>query len=239
MSFSANDSGPDYLAPVPDNEEIGKRIREVRGDLSQSAFASRLGGLTRGAVGNWELGKGIKRENLQLIADKFRISFEWLASGRGSKVPVRKNTDEIPNAFVDDSAVESGALIPLYGHAVGGIDGQFVLNGNHLDDILAPPGLSPLNGAYAVTCAGSSMEPRFFDGETVFVDPTRRVRRGDFVVAQIHNPQEGEPPLAYIKRFLRHTDQELVLEQYNPPKELRFEHGMVESVHFIAASRFL
>ena len=114
-----------------------------------------------------------------------------------------------------------------------GPTGNFILNGNKLDDILAPPGLSPVRGAYAVTCAGESMEPRYFDGETVFVDPMRRVRRGDFVVAQIANPNEGNPPLAYIKRFVRHNDAELILEQFNPAKELRFPHDTVVSVHYI------
>jgi phage repressor protein C with HTH and peptisase S24 domain len=244
MSFGADDDGPDYLAAVPDNADIGKRIRELReglpGKVSQYDFAKRLGKTTRGAVGNWERGLGIKRENLLAIADTFGISVEWLATGSGpqesSKGP---SASETPNAFVRDKVTKKGALIPLYGHAVGGVDGEFVLNGNKLDEILAPPDLSPVNGAYAVTCAGESMEPRFFDGETVFVAPGHRVRRGDFVVAQIKNPHEGSAPLAYIKRFVRRNDAELILEQYNPVKELRFAGEDVVSVHFIAAQEWL
>lgn len=239
MSFEESDDGPDYLAPMPDNLGIGKRIKQVRqlrGDLSQSEFASKLGKTTRGAVGNWERGLGIKRENLQAISDKFSVSFEWLASGRGTAEQpngLLTDTPNQPNAIVRDKIASKGEYIPLYGHAVGGVDGEFILNGNKLDDILAPPGLSPAHGAYAVTVAGESMEPRYFDGETVFVDPLMRVRRGDFVVAQIKNPNEGAPPLAFIKRFVRHNDTELVLEQFNPAKELRFAHGDVHSVHYI------
>lgn len=77
------------------------------------------------------------------------------------------------------------------------------------------------------------MEPRYFDGETIYVDPQKRVTRGDFVVAQIQNPNEGSPPLAYIKRFVRRNDKELVLEQYNPAKEISFPHQAVVSVHYI------
>jgi transcriptional regulator with XRE-family HTH domain len=64
--------------------EIGNRIVQMRKELDITGLdlAKRLG-VTRGAVGNWELGKGIKRENLQLIADKYKISFDWLATGRG------------------------------------------------------------------------------------------------------------------------------------------------------------
>lgn len=146
---------------------------------------------------------------------------------------VPSNVSEKPNAIIGDKLSQSGEYIPLYGHAIGGVDGEFPLNGNRLDHILAPPGLTVARGAYAVTCAGESMEPRYFDGETVFVDPEMRVRRGDFVVAQIANPEEGSPPLAYIKRFVRHNDKELILEQFNPAKELRFPHASVVSVHFI------
>lgn len=230
---------------MPESVEIGKRIklvRERRGELSQSQFASKLGKVTRGAVGNWERGEGIKRDNLQLIADQFAVSFEWLATGRGdmdTRLGKKPDGQDTPNAVIGDKLANRGEYIPLYGHAVGGLDGEFVLNGNKLDDITAPPDLSPANGAYAVACAGESMEPRYFDGEIVFVDPTHRVRRGDFVVAQIRNPNEGNPPLAYIKRFIRHNDAELILEQYNPAKELRFPHSDVVSVHFIAASRFV
>lgn len=140
---------------------------------------------------------------------------------------------ELPNAIVRDKLSGEAEYIPLYGHAVGGVDGEFILNGNVLDHILAPPGLSMARGAYAVTCAGESMEPRYFDGETVFVDPVMRVRKGDFVVAQIKNMNEGSAPLAFIKRFVRHNDAELILEQFNPAKELRFPHADVVSVHYI------
>lgn len=66
----------------------GKRISFLRKHVvadvrSQEEFAKKLG-VTRGAVGNWELGKGISRENLQKIALTFNASFEWLATGTGS-----------------------------------------------------------------------------------------------------------------------------------------------------------
>jgi phage repressor protein C with HTH and peptisase S24 domain len=237
MSFEESDSDPYYARKMAeDGEQIGKRIkhvREIRGGISQAEFAARLGRTTRGAVGNWERGQGIKRANILAIAAKFDVSVEWLAAGKGEPDAKASSLNEKPNAIVGDKLSEQGEYIPLYGHAVGGVDGEFVLNGNKLDEILSPPGLSRARGAYAVTCAGESMEPRYFDGETVFVDPKRRVSRGDFVVAQIKHPDEGPAPLAYIKRFVRHNDKELVLEQFNPAKELRFPHDTVVSVHYI------
>jgi transcriptional regulator with XRE-family HTH domain len=141
------------------------------------------------------------------------------------------------NATIHGKTTGPGARIALYGQAVGGLDGEFVLNeGNKLADITAPPALASVSGAYAVSCSGDSMEPRYFDGEVCYVHPKRRPVRGDFVVAQIHNPNDSNPPLAYIKRLVRYSEGGLVLEQFNPPKELRFERTQVISLHVIVAS---
>lgn len=234
MSFGEGDSPAVYAYAVGDSGEIGlriKRLREARGPMTQAEFAKPLN-VTRGAVGNWERGEGIKRENLVQIANTFKASVQWLSTGQGPMNVTTSNPHEPVNAIVGDKLAETGKYIPLYGQAVAGVDGEFILNGNELDRILAPPSLTPVRGAYAVTVASDSMEPRYYDGETVFIDPTRRVHRGDFVVAQVQLEENG-PLLAYVKRFVRHNANELVLSQFNPAKELRFPHKCVVSVHFI------
>ncbi len=69
-------------------ERLTERIRRVRklAGLTQAEFARALG-VTRGAVGNWERGLGINRENLARIAEKTGASFDWLATGRGEEPP--------------------------------------------------------------------------------------------------------------------------------------------------------
>jgi phage repressor protein C with HTH and peptisase S24 domain len=202
-------------------------------ELTQEEFARKLGNVTRGAVGNWERDEGIKTDNLVLISKTFGVDLAWL-SGTTEKASHNNVISTIAptNATVGDNVSLTFDKIPLYGHAVGGEDGEFVLNGTTLDHILAPPSISADKGAYAVTIVGDSMAPRYEDGETVFVDPTRRVVRGNYVIAQIQLSEDG-PLLAYVKRFVRHNSAELVLEQFNPAKELRFEHDKVVSVHYI------
>lgn len=134
------------------------------------------------------------------------------------------------NARLGDTLVDLQSKIPVYGQAVGGMDGEFVMNGDRLDDVFSPPSLSSVVGAYAVFVSGESMEPRYFNGEIVYVNPAKRVRRGDFVVAQIQS-DEHAPRLAYVKRFVRWNSSELVLAQYNPVRDLRFEASQVVSVH--------
>jgi phage repressor protein C with HTH and peptisase S24 domain len=226
----------------PDTERAA-RIKRLRKDIlgkTQDELAQLLSQqgrvVTRGAVGNWELGKEVGIESLSALANVAHVSIEWLISGKGE--PQRPDTGpngHEPNARILGEVSGESRLIPVYGQAVGGVDGEFEMNGNILYEVMAPPQISEIRKAYAVCVSGDSMEPRYFDGEIAFVDPSRRVRRGDFVVAQIQ-AEEHSPKRAFIKRFVRQNSEELVLEQYNPPKELRFSSSEVQSVHYIALS---
>jgi len=122
--------------------------------------------------------------------------------------------------------------IPVYGHSVGGKDGEFILTGNEVSEVLAPPGLSHVQNAYAVYVVGDSMEPRYFAGETVFVNPRLPISRGAFVVAQISSAHDTVPH-AYVKRFVSQDTKRLRLEQYNPKKVLEFPMSAVVSLHRI------
>lgn len=71
-------------------DTVGKRLKHLRRliGMTQEEFASALsphveGGITRGAVGNWELNKGIKTENLVLISEVTGVALDWLAVGKG------------------------------------------------------------------------------------------------------------------------------------------------------------
>ena len=224
--------------------ERGARIRHVRTEIlnlrSQEQFAALLSEhgkpVTRGAVGNWEQGKEIGLESLTAISQVANVNLEWLAFDRGDVQPLTNQEYLEPsNASVTGERASRGTIIPLYGAAVGGENGEFVMNGNKFDEIFAPPSLSGVSDAYAVRVVGSSMEPRYEDDETVFVNPKRKVVRGNYVVAQIH-VDENESPLAYIKRLVSYTTEKLVLEQFNPPKLLEFDGAKVKSVHYVLKS---
>jgi phage repressor protein C with HTH and peptisase S24 domain len=135
--------------------------------------------------------------------------------------------------------VRFAGKIPLYGQAEGGADGQFPLNGSLITEIDAPPPLAGVAGAYAVMVVGTSMEPRYFAGEAVYVSPRVPVRAGDFVVAQIAahaGPDSGEPPLAYVKRYLGRNERSVRFEQLNPAKRLTFPADRIVSIHRVVMS---
>ena len=75
---------------------------------------------------------------------------------------------------------------------------------------------------------GSSMEPRYFAGDVIFVHPHKPVRQGDHVVIQeaLHGGT-----VVSVKRFERFTDGHIVTTQYNPLAEVRFRRETVDAMH--------
>lgn len=172
-------------------------------------------------------------DQAEVYAKKFGVTPLYLMGKDNIAPPIEPPSDS-PNARVLSKIEDKGRkTIPVFGRAVGGVDGEFDMNGSELFSVLAPPSIAGYKGAYAIQVSGDSMSPRYEDGEICFIDPKRRVKRGDYVVVQIKLEDEG-PLLAYVKRFVRHNAVEIVLEQFNPAKELRFPSSAVESVHYIA-----
>jgi phage repressor protein C with HTH and peptisase S24 domain len=238
------------LPPVPlDTPHQRLRFAREQAGFARASDAARAMGIGEPTYLGHENGsRGLSRAAAR-YARFFRVSLDWLIGGRGEfrltggearltstlEPPAGLSEPSPPapprNAEVGGPA-RFAAAIPAYGQAVGGKDGEFILNGNRIVDILAPPSLMGVPDAYAVYVVGDSMEPRYFAGEAVFVNPRLPVRRGDFVVAQIA-VEEGEPPHAYIKRFVAREARVLRLEQFNPRKTLEFPIGRVISVHRI------
>ncbi len=225
-------------------ESIADRMRKLRErtDMSIDQMAKAMGYASASSIQRYFDAGKLKTGYLKR---DFVAKVEKALLGKGNPPITRPEIWELAgpefnfgaleqsNAVVISQNVTSGNKIPVYGSAVGGIDGEFSMNGLALYEVIAPAVLDNVSGAYAVQISGESMEPRYFDGEVVFVNPHRRVVKGDFVIVQIHAEVEDDPPLAYVKRFVRHNAVELVLSQYNPAKELRFPHERVKSVHYI------
>jgi transcriptional regulator with XRE-family HTH domain len=83
--------------------QLAVRIKKARKNagLSQSALAKRLG-LDRSAVAQWERDNaaGPTTGHLSEIALATGVSFEWLATGRGSRV-IGGTGDEPPGIVMD------------------------------------------------------------------------------------------------------------------------------------------
>lgn len=163
---------------------------------------------------------------------------------RGEVVPVDHPEDGVtptptkPNASFPPrfQKFESDGYIPLLGQSIGGPNGRFILNGSEVGRLFVPPMLEGVEGAYAVRVYGTSMEPRFKAGETVWINPNEPVRAGDDVIVQVATDEENQRE-SYIKEFRSQSSKVTRLWQHNPDEgeanEVTFPSSAVFSVHKI------
>lgn len=129
-------------------------------------------------------------------------------------------------------------MIPIMGQAVGGEDGEFMFNGIIIGWHPIPPILEGVIEPYCIRVSGESMRPRYAGGELVFVDPWKVTKEKDDVIVQLHPLHEGEPPLAFVKRFVKHTPTKLILEQFNPAKLIEIDRSEVYKTHVIVGAEY-
>jgi len=132
-------------------------------------------------------------------------------------------------------APPAAGMIPVIGRAAAGEPGKIIImDGEPSEWIPCPPELIGVDGGYATYVYGDSMEPRYFNGERVYVHPSRPYGPKDFVVAQVRDDDDNLS--AYVKRFVSYTAQGLKLHQYNPDDDLEFAPDAVDAVHLIVGS---
>jgi phage repressor protein C with HTH and peptisase S24 domain len=230
-------------------DTIGKRIRSARimRDMTQQGLASKLG-ISRVSVTQWENDQTKpESDKYEKIADILGGSADFYLTG-GGVVPVSDRLLEhmrrevapprtAPNAsFPPQYQKFTDSSLPLLGQTIGGPNGRFLLNGSEVSRVFTPPMLEGVEGAYAVRVYGTSMEPRYYAGETVWLNPHEPVRQGDDVVVQLLTDEENGRE-SYIKRFMSQSSKVTRLWQHNPDEgeqnELTFDTERVFSIHKI------
>lgn len=220
-----------------------KELREKAGFLT-AADAARRYGWNENTYRSHENGtREISRKAAADYAEAFGVSAGWLLYADDSTPSPRTGSEPasplVPERNISapfDIPRSAGRRIPILGQSRGGEEGIFLFNGEAVDWIVAPHALENVPGAYGVFVSGSSMEPRYYPGETLLVHPHKPVSRGDFVVVQMRGHDETIPH-GFVKQFVTWTPTRLILRQYNPAKEIEIERGEVVSVHKIVGTQ--
>lgn len=120
--------------------------------------------------------------------------------------------------------------LPVVGAVRAGADGFYFNEGDPKEYLARPAGLAGVANAFALYVDGESMEPRYFAGEIVYVNPNRPIARACFVAVEM---QDGQ---GMIKQFLRRSDDHVVLHQFNPPKDIRLAGREVKRIYRIVGA---
>jgi phage repressor protein C with HTH and peptisase S24 domain len=121
--------------------------------------------------------------------------------------------------------------VPVYGTAQGGPVGAFQMENGVIDYVRRPPGIADAKDVYALYIVGDSMEPRYQEGELVYVSSKRPVRPGDYVIVEFVNGDDEQ--VAYCKQLMRRSASTLQLAQTNPERILELEMDRVLRIHRI------
>jgi phage repressor protein C with HTH and peptisase S24 domain len=74
------------------------------------------------------------------------------------------------------------------------------------------------------------MEPRYYAGELLYVNPNRPLTRNCFVAVEL---VDGH---GLIRQFVRRSEDEVVLRQFSPAKDQHLKAGNVRKIYRITGS---
>jgi phage repressor protein C with HTH and peptisase S24 domain/DNA-binding Xre family transcriptional regulator len=195
-----------------------------------------------------DVAHAIRLENLIKIRDVSGIELPPALAAAYGLSPVPKTMgqpeqsrepEEFPNVrpapyLGRDSHRKLADDIPVYGTVQGGAEGAFEMNmGEPIDWVRRPLALEGKAGLYSLYVEGDSMSPRFYSGERILVNSKKPASVGSDVILQLRPKREGDPIRAYLKSLVRRNSEEVVVRQFNPPKEMKFKVSEIHALHVV------
>jgi len=204
---------------VPDTP-FPAQFREARQQrsLTQVHVAEALG-VSQSAVAQWESGRSVPSAATAVKIEKL-LGVRYRAADH----------DQQP----EGRAIRRRRL-PVVGLPVPGDDERILVDGAAHGEIAAPPQLEAIADAKAVYVRGRAMEPRYYPGEVVYLNPARPPNPGDFVFITVQEP--GFPAaVGYIRQFLGADLVHFRLRALNPQREhLIARHDLVEMATIVGS----
>jgi phage repressor protein C with HTH and peptisase S24 domain len=188
-------------APPPPDSPAGRlRAARIAAKYETARAAAEAMGIREQTYNNHENGTAGLARSGERYARFFRVSLEWLLTGRGEMKPARKDVRKIPV----DGLVGAGAAVEKIDDAASWEAGRETV------DI---PGDDEVRG---LVVRGDSQYPRFLDGEVVLFDPrpaTLDTLIGQYAIVQTDDGRR------LIKILRRGIGGKWRLESHNAPPE--------------------
>lgn len=227
-------------------ERIDERLAAIsQGDKPKTRYWLSMQLAGRGNVVTDIVRKGFmpSEDRLHAMAELLETTIDYL-KGRSAS-PAQPVSEVGFRGLESDFQRGGGKPIPVVGSAycddlLVDADGgeahveRIQIDIDHVARLIERPrALFGANDAYAIYMHGSSMEPRFFQGETAIVDPRRPPAPGDYVLVQLNDGLSDEVMTILVKRLVRISSADVELEQHNPPMTFRLPRKKVARMHRI------
>jgi phage repressor protein C with HTH and peptisase S24 domain len=120
--------------------------------------------------------------------------------------------------------------VVVYGTALGGSSGgDFTMNGDSGIRVRRPPRLAGRVDILALFVRGDSMEPRYRQGDLIYLEKARPPQINDYVVIEMRPGPDGEQP-AFLKQLAGRSGTKIRLRQHNPDKIIEIEQASILQV---------
>ena len=159
---------------------IGKRIKKRRKELNltQAQLAEKAG-IIQQSLQKIENGTTKNPRNIQALANALECAPEFLLFGIGEN----ENSNVAPGPTLK-------AAVPLISWVQAGAWSEI----NEIREFEADRYLCPVkcsDQTFALKVQGVSMEPKFYDGDLIFVDPEADCIHGSYVVARLDDDNQA------------------------------------------------
>lgn len=197
---------------------LGERLkwaRENSANMSQSVLADKLG-IKQPSVWSVESGETAKPKWLPEAAEILGVSYEWLLRGTNDESARQYNQRVLKPTESD--------LVPVYGYVSGGTDRIAINEGKIIEMRPRVAALEHVKDGYYLIVRGDSMAPALKNGHYLAVSPGHPPIKGEACAVCFKN---GE---AVVKIFMGMDDKNVIVEQLNPKKTLKYDRKEVETV---------
>lgn len=204
-------------------ESLGARIKFARkaAGKTQQAVAD-LFKIKRVNVTQWEsMTTSPGRDRIKPLADFLGTTAEWLLdeTGPGPAAP-KAGASRRPGqsiTMLSRPALVGDRNLPVYAAAMGG-SGHLIVTFDAVDYVKRPIDLEAVRDGYGILIVGTSMLPKYREGDIALVHPHLPPAQEREVVLYHEEPATGEAE-AIVKTLLSWTDTKWRLRQYNPPQD--------------------
>jgi phage repressor protein C with HTH and peptisase S24 domain len=141
--------------------------------------------------------------------------------------PVNARREQLPNRA---AAAQAQRDLPVMGVVKGDSEGFLFVQGEAKEFVERPANLKGVFNALALYMDGDVMEPRYYAGELLYVNPNRPLTRNCFVAIELTDGQ------GLIRQFIRRTEDEVILHQFSPDKDLHLKAATVRKIYRITGA---
>lgn len=141
--------------------------------------------------------------------------------------PVNPRREAVP---ARPASAQAQRDLPVMGTVRGDGEGFLFEQGEAKEFVERPANLKGVLNALALYMDGDVMEPRYYAGELLYVNPNRPLTKNCFVAVELADGQ------GLIRQFIRRSEDEVVLHQFNPAKDVHLKAGAVRKIYRITGA---